>query len=275
VNVQDIDARSSHDAIGIFDSGVGGLAVYRAIRELLPTENLIYVADTRYAPYGERDARYVESRTTAIAEFLTIVGVKAIVVACNTATTVAVRKLREIYRLPVVGIEPGIKPAVERSAAKKIVVLATQRTIESEAVRDLLQRYGSDAEIILQSCPGLVEQVERGEMDAPETLALLRRYTQPVFDSAADVIVLGCTHYAFLEPRIRGIVGNQVVIIEPSRAVARQLDARLTGAALHGESKEPGRDEFFTSANDADAVARTMSMLLGSRISVSCMYDHA
>lgn len=261
----------STSAIGIFDSGVGGLAVFRAIREVLPSENLVYVADTKYAPYGQRASEYVEARTTAIAEFLVTVGVKAIVVACNTATTVAVRKLRQLYDLPVVGIEPGIKPAVEKSVAKHIVVLATQRTIESDSVRDLRQRFGGDASIVLQACPGLVEQVERGEMDDNRTIELLREYTQPVSESGADVIVLGCTHYAFLEPQIRTFVGDEIMIIEPSRAVARQLQARLANSGLQADTKEAGGDYFFTSADNPHNVESIISKLLGRKIEVACM----
>jgi glutamate racemase len=250
---------------------VGGLAVYRAIRDSLPFENLIYVADTQFAPYGDKDPEYVEARTSAIAEFLTGVGVKAIVVACNTATTVAVRRLRDTYTLPVVGIEPGIKPAVQRSVSGTIVVLATQRTIESAAVSSLRERFGSDANIILQPCPGLVECVERGDMDSERTLGLLRDYTRTVLETDADVVVLGCTHYAFLEPQIRTLLGDEIAIIEPSKAVARQLEVRLAEAHLSVASQFDGYDRFFTSARQSQGVAGTMSKLLGKDVVVECI----
>ena len=145
-------------------------------------------------------------------------------------------------------------------------MLATQRTIESEAVEDLRQRFGGNSHIILQPCPGLVEQVELGDLDSERTLDLLRTYTQPLQDNAADVLVLGCTHYAFLESQIRQIVGDDVTIIEPSRAVARQLDARLGDAKLHNPATTPGRDYFFTSAEDPEPVSAGISKLLDTEI---------
>lgn len=201
------------------------------------------------------------------------VGVKAIVVACNTATTIAVSKLRQTYDLPVVGIEPGIKPAVETSVANQIVVLATRRTIASEAVSDLRHRFGGTTNIILQACPGLAEQVERGAMDSDATRKLLNAYMQPVFESAADVVVLGCTHFAFLEQQIREIVGEEIVIIEPSRAVARQLDARLNNAGLRHASQAAGSDRFFTSSHNPNEVEATISTLLGRKIAVTYMAE--
>lgn len=257
--------------VGIFDSGVGGLAVYRAVREALPGEDLIYVADTRFAPYGDQDAGYVESRATQIAAFLERFDAKAIVVACNTATTVAVRTLRQTYTLPVVGIEPGIKPAVQQSVSGTIVVLATRRTIASESVGRLRSLFGDGTRIVLQPCPGLVECVEAGDLDGARTLELLREYTQPVHETGADVVVLGCTHYAFLEAQIRRLLGDGVCIVEPSRAVARQLDVRLREVNAHASAARRGSDRFFTSAEDAPPVAATASMLLGRDVEVVSM----
>ncbi len=247
----------------------------RAIRELLPSEDLIYVADTRFAPYGHRPPEYVVERSAAIAGFLASLGVKAMVVACNTATAIAVNMLRQTWDLPVVGIEPGIKPAVERTATKRIVVLATQRTIESDAVADLRDRFGGEVQIILQACPGLVEQVECGDLDSERTRGLLSKYTQALQDSAADVLVLGCTHYAFLESQLRNIVGDDVIIIEPSRAVARQLDVRLSDAGLHNDAATAGADYFYTSANDPTPVSAGISKLLDTEITAVRMDNGA
>lgn len=244
-----------------------------AIRELLSSEDLIYVADTRYAPYGELDAEFVAARSGAIAEFLARTGVKAMVVACNTATAIAVKELRARYDIPIVGIEPGIKPAVARSQSKRIVVLATQRTIESEAVEDLQQRFGADARITLLACPQLVEQVEQGELESDATISLLKTYARSVSEAQADVIVLGCTHFAFLERQIRRLTGTQTVIIEPSRAVARQLAARLQDAGLLVQTQVTGREQFFTTSTEPGEVAATMSTLLGRRVTVLQMND--
>jgi len=226
------------------------------------------VADTRYAPYGERDVEYVAARVGAIAAFLTRAGAKAIVVACNTATAVAVKELRAHHDLPVVGIEPGIKPAVECSRSKRIVVLATQRTIESKAVDDLQRRFGADAKIILQACPQLVEQVEQGELESDATISLLKRYVRSVSEAQADVVVLGCTHFAFLEQQIRRLTDAQTMIIEPSRAVARQLAARLEQAGLLARSRANATESYFTTAADPGEVESTMSALLRKRVAV-------
>ena len=229
------------------------------------------MADSHYAPYGDHNPQYVVERTSAVAGFLTHVGAKAIVVACNTATTVAVTTLRESCELPVVGIEPGIKPAVERSAVQRIVVLATRRTIESEAVGALRRRFGDRAKIILQACPGLAELVERGEIYSDETRSLLEQYTAPVRENNADVVVLGCTHFAFLKPQIHAILGDGVDIIEPSEAVARQLKQRLSVAGIENTWQKQGNSEFFTSSQQPDAVAAIVAKLLGEHVTVAHM----
>jgi len=256
-------SRNSSAPIGIFDSGVGGLAVYRAVKELLPHEDLIYIADSGFGPYGEREPGYIESRVEAMAGLLVKLNAKAIVVACNTATVIAVEQLRNSYGLPIVGIEPAIKPAVATTRSKRIVVLATQRTLESKAVERLCRLYGTEVEILLQPCPGLVDQVERGSIDNERTKDLLRGYIHAAIRSDVDTVVLGCTHFVFLEAQIRALVGPDIAIVEPSRAVARQLVSRL---GTQGRPREPGyeaKDQFFTSAESPVSASAIMSNLLG------------
>ncbi|MBX9869084.1 MAG: glutamate racemase, partial [Burkholderiaceae bacterium] len=185
---------TSSAPIGVFDSGLGGLSVLKAIRTALPNEHLMYVADSAYAPYGERDAGFVIDRTLVVSDFLLQAKAKCIVVACNTATALAIEALRQHCSLPIIAIEPAVKPAVTSSQNKIIGVLATRATIASVAFTQLCERYRGDTRLLLQPCPGLVEQVEKGELDSATTRALLRHYIQPLLDAGADTLVLGCTH---------------------------------------------------------------------------------
>jgi glutamate racemase len=207
--------------IEIFDSGVGGLAVYRAARKLLPHQAFVYVADSRFAPYGSRESAYITRRATEIADALVNNGAKALVVACNTATVTTVTALRARYSLPIIGIEPAIKPATAVSRNGRIVVLTTQRTAESADVAQLCVRYGTHVQIMLQPCPGLADQVEAGNIDGKEVKKMLRQYLAPAVSLTSDVVVLGCTHFTFLADQIQNLAGPQVTIIEPSEAVAR------------------------------------------------------
>lgn len=250
--------------IGIIDSGVGGLAVQRAVRELLPAETLVYVADSGHAPYGDKPADYITGRVGVIVARLEALGAKAVVIACNTATVTAVEALRARHALPIVGIEPAIKPAVAASPRGRILVLATQRTAESAAVATLCARHGGDADILVQPCPGLADLVDEGLVDAVACDALLRRYLASALDERLDAVVLGCTHFTFLEPWLRDLLGPAVAIIEPSGAVARQLARRLPWPAPAGA---PGEERFFTTGAPSDAAA-VMSRLLARRVDV-------
>ena len=213
--------------VGVFDSGIGGLSVLHEIHALLPHENLIYVGDSAHAPYGDRSADYVRKRSQQIADFLLDQGVKTIVIACNTATAEAASLLRETLDVPVIGMEPAIKPAAQLSKSGIIGVLATQRTINSERLLGLTERYASNKKVLAQACPGLVEQVESGDLGSDTTLKLLRKYIGPLLEKGADALILGCTHYPFLLPAIRKITGDKIDILETGRPVALHLQRIL------------------------------------------------
>ena len=209
--------------IGVFDSGIGGLSVLKEIHQLLPHESLIYVGDSAHAPYGDRSANFVKQRSIAISDFLLDKGVKAIVIACNTATAESAELLRERFDVPVIGLEPAIKPAAKLSKSGIIGVLATQRTISSERLLGLTERFAKDKKVLAQACPGLVEQVEACELNDAKTDALLKKYILPLLSQGVDALILGCTHYPFLLPAIQKIVGEEIEILETGRPVAEQL----------------------------------------------------
>jgi glutamate racemase len=248
------------DPIGVFDSGVGGLSVLRAIRSELPAEHLLYVADSAYAPYGERSDDYIEKRSTDIVQFLLERRSKAIVVACNTATGVSIAALRERFDVPLVGIEPAVKPAALTTKSGFVGVLATSATLQSAKFARLAAQFGQTVEIVEQPCPGLVEQVEAGQLTAADTRALVRKYVQPLIDRNVDTLVLGCTHYPFLEPIIREIAGRSVTIIDPAVAVARELRRVLASRSLLAGVDRSGGETFFTSGSPA-TVSRVVAEL--------------
>ncbi len=244
---------ATNDApIGVFDSGVGGLSVLREIRNALPRENLLYVADSGFAPYGDRPAEFIQRRAESIVEFFADAGAKAVVVACNTATAVAVQALRARFAFPIVAIEPAVKPAAEMTRSGVIGILATSQTLASENFSRLVERHGKGVEVLQQPCPGLVEQVEKVELAGPTTEALVARYVQPLLDRGADTIVLGCTHYPFLISAIRAIAGPNVALIDPAVAVARELKRRLEAGALLSLDGQ-GTEQFWTSGSPAVA----------------------
>lgn len=253
--------------VGVFDSGVGGLSVLRAIRQALPAEQLLYVADSGYAPYGDRHVEFIEERATLLTEFLLESGAKAIVVACNTATVVAIKKLRAWCPVPIVAMEPAIKPAAGLTRTGVVGVLATSQTLASPNVERLCAAHGSQVKILLQACPGLVEQVEQGDLAGPATRALLVRYIAPLLEAGADTLVLGCTHYPFLEPLIREVAGPGVTIVDPAAAVARELVRRLGDNHAPALPGHGAHERFFSSASPEQASA-VMSALWGSRVQV-------
>jgi glutamate racemase len=261
---------SSDGAIGVFDSGVGGLSVLRAIREELPREDLIYVADSGHAPYGDRSREFIERRATEIVEFLQRESVKAVVVACNTATGAAVATLRRRFTLPIVAMEPAVKPAATVTRSGVVGVLATTRTLSSANFLKLVDDHGGAASVLVQPCPGLVEQVERGELATLPTRRLLESYVRPLLAKGADTLVLGCTHYAFLRPIIQDVAGGEVSLIDPAMAVARELRRRLERAGLLAAGREQGSESFWTSGSREEA-APIMSQLWGSPVTLETL----
>ncbi|MFK0378497.1 glutamate racemase [Pandoraea sp. NPDC090278] len=247
----------SNAPIGVFDSGLGGLSVLQAVRALLPHESLIYVADSRYAPYGERPDAFIQQRSLAIGRWLREHGAKAFVVACNTATAHGVAALRADDAWPVVGVEPGIKPAAATSRSGVIGVLATAATLRSARFADLLARHTAQGQRFLcQPGHGLVERIEAGDVDSPAVMALLDKYIAPMIAEGADTLVLGCTHYPFLIPAIQRHFGTALTLIDTGAAIARQLQRRLEEADLaapeiSGSAVASGSIQLFTTANAA------------------------
>lgn len=243
--------------IGVFDSGVGGLSVLREIRRALPSEDLLYVADSAYAPYGDKSQQFIEERSIAITEFLVSRNAKAIVVACNTATGAAITTLRSRFFMPIIAMEPAVKPAAANTQSGVIGVLATSRTLAGDNFVKLFARYGEDVRILGQACPGLVEQVEAGDLSGEKTRLLLEGYVQPLLERGADTLVLGCTHYPFLAPLIQQIAGPGVAVIDSAAAVARQLRHRLEAGHLLASEGEAGMECFWTS----DALAKAKPLV--------------
>lgn len=256
---------TAQQPIGIFDSGLGGLSVARHICEQLHAEDLLYVADSAHIPYGARPTAFVIERSLAVSAFLLDQGAKAIVVACNTATAAAVTELRARLQVPVVAMEPGVKPAVERTLSGVVGVLATEGTLGSSRFHSLVERYGSEAEVVVQPCHGWVEQVELGELQGAGAEALVRRYVQPLLRLGADTLVLGCTHYPFLIDTIRGVTGAQVGIIDTGEAVARELKRRLLQAGLDNQGSRPGKIRVWTSGK-RQAIAPVLARLWGAPV---------
>ncbi len=251
--------------IGVFDSGVGGLSVLREIRRELPQDDLLYVADSGHAPYGDKPVEHIEARALAITEFLIARGAKAVVVACNTATGAAARLLRCRYPVPIVAMEPAVKPALELTRSGVVGVLATRQTLVSHNFSRLLERLGGTGEVLLQPCPGLVERVEAGDLCGEHTRSLLAGYLTPLLDRGADAIVLGCTHYPHLRPLIRELAGPGVAVLDSGAAVARQVRRRLEAAGLAVPAGPPGRESFWTSGEPGHSHA-LMSRLWHSEV---------
>ena len=253
--------------IAVFDSGVGGISVLKHIRRLLPNEHLLYVADSIHAPYGNKSATEIQARCFAIAEFLIAKDAKALVVACNTATAAAIDQMRAKYRLPIIGMEPAVKPAAAASSSGIIGVLATTGTLQSAQFAALLESYGRNVEIVTQACVGLVECVERGELSHNSTRALVKQYCKPLLDQGADSIVLGCTHYPFLKPLIQEVVGEGVVLIDTGAAVANQLKSRLFEHGLLAANHQIASVNFWSNSPSANP-EQVITQLWGESVKV-------
>jgi len=261
--------------IGIFDSGVGGLSIAKCISETLPNEQLIYVADSAFAPYGDIQISLIEQRVNAIADWLVSKKVKAIVVACNTATVNTIENLRARYHLPIIGVEPAIKPAAKQSKSKKVAILVTQATAQNQRFLSLVEKHKQNSEVIVQACPGLVELVEAGNIRSIECQQLLQGYLLPLVEQEIDTLVLGCTHYPFLHQQITDVVGSSITIMETAKPVTQQLKRRLSHYDLLRTNQSPAQEslmqhQFYSSKNCLNQQA-TFSQLWQQEISLTIL----
>jgi glutamate racemase len=232
--------------IGIFDSGVGGLSIWKDINQLLPNESTIYIADSSNAPYGEKSKEKITELSIKNTELLLAQNCKLIVVACNTATTNSIEKLRETYAIPFIGIEPATKHAAINTKTGKIGILATKGTLASELFLNTSEKYRGDVEIIETIGTGLVAIIESGNLDNAEPL--LREYLQPMIDKNVDNIVLGCSHYPFLSSVIKRIIPPGVTIIDSGEAVAKQTENILKDSNILNSTESPAEHLFYTNA---------------------------
>lgn len=250
------------DPIGVFDSGLGGISVLRALRLRLPGEDFLYYGDSLHAPYGDKPLEAVQALCDAAARWLLDRGVKAIVIACNTATAAAAAQLRARYSdIPIVGTEPALKPAAERHPGGHILVMATERTLHEEKYHLLSQQYETQARVDAIACPGLMEFVEQGIFSGPRLKSYLRAHLGPYLDSPVDAVVLGCTHYPFLRTAIRQIVGPGPEILDGADGIARQTQRRLALLGLQNPRAAGGSVTLCNSLDDP-ALLRRMNQLL-------------
>ena len=240
----------STSPIGIFDSGVGGLSVWREVRRLLPYENTRYVADQAHIPYGPRRIEEVREFAQGITEFLMSQGCKAIVLACNTASGAALHALRKQYPdTPFIGMEPAVKPAAERTKTGAIGVIATPTTLQGDLFHQLVTRFGSNITIHTQTCPGLVEIVESGQSNSRLAEKTVQRCVEPLMKNSIDQLVLGCTHYPFLTATIKRIIGPEITLVDPSPAIAKQIERVLQANEVRNPQLQSGHHVAYTSGS--------------------------
>lgn len=249
--------------IGVFDSGVGGLSVLKELLAQLPDESYLYVGDGAHCPYGPRGHEEILRLSRGVTDYLLSAGAKAVVVACNTISAAALDTLRATYpHIPFIGMVPAVKPAARATRSGVVGVLATPATFGGRLYEEVVEHHANGVRVISTACPGLVERVEAGDLDGPETMALLRRYLTPLLDAGADAIVLGCTHYPFLAPAIRTLVGAEVQLLEPSAAVARQTARVLAQRGLLRPEGEAPSCVYGTTTGAAQ-MAAALRQLLG------------
>lgn len=261
-----MDTRSEFP-VGIFDSGVGGLSVLRAVQSQLPSQQVIYFADQAHVPYGPRSLEEVRAFSAEITRFLLDLGAQVIVIACNTASAAALHYLRRRFpETPFVGMEPAVKPAAEGTRTGRVGVLATPATFQGELYASVIERFANGVRLYQDTCPGLVAEIEAGRLTGSETRRILETALRPMLAEDIDTIVLGCTHYPFVIPLIEEIAGPQVRVIDPAPAIARQLGRVLTGS--HGLTDGPARLPRFITSGDSDVFGASLQRLLGLQASV-------
>ena len=254
--------------IGIFDSGVGGISVLRSIREQMPEESIIYFGDQYHGPYGSRSMQQIQSFSEAITGFLLEQGAKIIVVACNTASAAALKFLRERFpEIQFVGMEPAVKPAAESTQTGKVGVLATPATFQGALYASVVERFANGVELFQDTCPGLVQQIEQGNLNGNEPRRILENALRPMLEKGIDTVVLGCTHYPFVIPLIQQIVGENVRVIDPAPAVAKQTGRLLEAQGMENKSGSMGLIRFYTSGGP-DAFKSLLPTLFGESAKV-------
>jgi len=258
---------ASENRIGIFDSGVGGLSVLRAARLLLPKARITYFADQFHVPYGSRPMEEVREFSEGITRFLLSHGSKIIVVACNTASAAALVSLRKTFQdIPFVGMEPAVKPAAEQTRSGIVGVLATPATFQGALYASVVERFASGVKVLQHTCPGLVAQIEKGELESPATRQILEGALVPMLQEGIDTVVLGCTHYPFVIPLIKEICGSEVRVIDPAPAVARQIQRVLDSNGLAVEVMN-GSDLVYYSTGDTLEFETMVTKLVGESCS--------
>jgi glutamate racemase len=251
--------------IGIFDSGVGGLSVLREVRRQLPNEDLVYIADQAHVPYGNRSREEVFGFSIGIVRYLLKMQTKLVIIACNTASAVALADLRIKYpSLPFVGMEPAVKPAVAETSTGVVGVLATPATFQGDLYASTVERFAKGVKILQDTCPGLVKQIEAGQIASQETREILQRALHPMLEEGVDEIVMGCTHYPFVIPLIKEIVGDGVEVIDPAPAVARQVGRLLNEYDLQKGKQEEAMVSFYTTG-ETERLDTLLITLLGRR----------
>jgi glutamate racemase len=264
-----------HGLIGIFDSGVGGLSVWREITRLVPQAKILYLADQIHVPYGSRSLEEVRRFAEGITRFLSDQGANPIVIASNTTSAAALYHVRTLFPdVSFVGMEPALKPAIQKTQTGVVGVIATQVTFQGELFANLMEKYASTIRVLPQACPGLVEAVEAGALDTPETMEMLRTYLSPVLASGVDQLVLGCTHYPFLVPAIERVIGKDVSVIDPASSVAHQTVRKLKQQRL-GTNVQEARQVFYTSGDPAKftrMIQRLLPTLAGKTLDVRTVH---
>jgi glutamate racemase len=254
---------NKNSPIGIFDSGVGGISVLRAIREQMSGESIIYFGDQGHIPYGPRPMEQIRAFSVAITNFLLEMDVKIIVVACNTASAAALKYMRETFpHVQFVGMEPAVKPAVEQTRTGRVGVLATPATFQGALYASVVERFANGVELFQNTCSGLVQEIEQGNLDGNRTREILEDALLPMLEKNIDTVVLGCTHYPFVIPLIERIVGGNVRVIDPAPAVARQVRRLLEAGEMLSQSSARGNVTFFTSG-DPGSLKSLLPVLLG------------
>ncbi|MGB7094121.1 MAG: glutamate racemase [Anaerolineales bacterium] len=255
--------------IGIFDSGVGGLSVLAALQKLLSNENVIYLADQAHVPYGSRSLSQVRAFSEGITRYFLTQDTKLIVVACNTASAAALHYLRQAFPgIPFVGMEPAVKPAAESTRSGVVGVLATPATFQGELYASVIERFATGVRVLQDTCPGLVMEIDAGSLDTPKVHSILEAALKPMLVEGIDTVVLGCTHFPFVIPMIKDIVGPEVRVIDPSLAIARQVERLLVANNLRSDDPNPGQVRYLTTGDPA-RLAGLLPRLIGSPAEVS------